>query len=522
MLKSVVRAGLPVLPAAALSLVAALSLALSGPAAAQTAETAMRYPAEGLPILDCDPASPVPADSCILRLPPSLGRGRIEKEELDESGAAFDFIDSASRLPGGLVRSRSIVLIDLSPGVNGARKPTWRSERAMISRLVQSLPAGEEVALYGFNESLDRLSGFTTDHAALARQVEALELHGANTRIATNVRDAIGVLGAEDKALLRHLIVVSDGREEGQRDPGEVTAAAIANGVTVSGLAMLWGAVGVPENGAGMDYLQLLSEGTLGETRAIQLRASSDGEPQLSAFIAGLRGSIEGSGLIVPEGTPAAADITVVLNRRVPGEAGGVSEERARARFVPAAERNGEPAPPPEPAGWLEGSWLGVKVMWWLAGALGLALVAGLAAALLLARRGREAEPEPDLGAGDLPWDGDGDTAFGHSPPDPAPAAPAGPALAYLLRDDTGTRMPIRVPRVTIGRASASDVEIADASISRLHAELERQRDGSFQLSDAGSLNGTFLNGRKLEAPVPVKPGDIITLGKVRLRFSQA
>lgn len=510
---SIARSCLLAVAGAAMS--AALALSAAPPAMAQDSGVPMKYPGDGLPILDCDPAPPVPADSCILRVPPSLKRGKIEKEELGEASGAFNFIDDTGRLPGGLEMSRSIVLIDLSPGVNGARKPTWPRERAMIARLIRALPADQEVALYGFNEGLDRLVGFTTDHGALARQVEALELRGANTRIATNVRDAIRLLGKEDKVVFRHLIVISDGREEGERDPAEVTSTAIAEGVTVSGLAMLWGPVGAPANGAGMDYLQLLSEGTRGETRAIQLRAQGNGEPELSAFIEGVRGAMDGSGLIVPDGAPVAAEISVVLNRPVPGQAGRYSEERAQARFVPAAERHGPPPPPPEEPGWLDRDWLGLRILWWLMGAGALALAGGLLAAMLLARRGSQEESEVD----DLDWnEGSGATEMPVAPPAPA----AGPALAYLLRDDNGTRVPIRVPRVTIGRASNCDVEIADASISRLHAELEQQRDGSFLLSDAGSLNGTLLNDHRIKAPQSVKPGDIITVGKIRLRFSQA
>lgn len=499
------------------AVVAALSLTIisAGEPVAQTEGAALRYPAEGLPILDCDPASPMPADSCVLRVPPSLKRGKIEKKELDEAKAAFNFTNQSNNLPAGIVLSRSMVLVDLSPGVNGARKPSWARERAMIAKMLRALPQDDQVALYGFNETLERLSDFTTDHDALARQVEALDLRGANTRIATNVRDAVELLGAQNDAIVKSVIVVSDGREEGERDPAEVARTAIDKGVTISGLAMLWGPIGAPENGAGMDYLQLLTEGTLGETRSIQLRGTEAEDDHLATFIEGLRAAHGSSGLILPEGDPVAADITVVMQRPIPGQPGQFSDEQARARFIPAAERHGQPpAPNAEKTAWLDRNWLGIGMIWWLVGALAAALFLGLAIALLSRRK---ADLQPD----DINWD-EGDAGLPVAAAPPTPATPLGPPLAYLLREDDGSRVTIRAPRVTIGRSSNCDIEIGDGSISRLHAELVQRPDGGFQLSDAGSLNGTLLNGRKLDGSLPIKPGDILTLGKVRLRFSQA
>lgn len=503
-----------------------LALALAAPAVAQTEGPALRFPAEGPPILDCDPAAPMPADSCVLRVPPRHQRIKIVGDGIDGSEPTFEFATRAAELPEGIVLSRSMVLIDLSPGANGGRKATWARERAMIAGVLRALPEGEQVALYGFNENLERLADFTDDRAALAGLVDQLELRGANTRIATNVRDAIDILGDQTGAIVRDLIVISDGREEGRRDPAEVARMAIDKGVTVSGLAMLWGPVGAPENGAGLDYLQMLGEGTLGETRGIQLRGAPEEEAQVTAFIEGIAAAHRGSGLILPRGEAIAADITVVMNRPLPGQPGAFSEAQAKARFLPAATRHG-PAPAEAPeaaaetrAGWLSDSWMGVRILWWVVGASVATLALGLAITLALSRR-RPGEELPPEAAGEATgWAGPADA--GQAEALPGVRAPAGPPLAYLVRDDTGSRVTIRAPRVTIGRSSTCDIEIADGSISRLHAELEQRRDGSFQLSDAGSLNGTLLNGRKLDGPQQIRPGDILTLGKVPLRFSKA
>jgi len=69
---------------------------------------------------------------------------------------------------------------------------------------------------------------------------------------------------------------------------------------------------------------------------------------------------------------------------------------------------------------------------------------------------------------------------------------------------------------VTIGRGTDADVVIDNTAISRLHATLALQ-GGIYLLTDLQSLNGTFVNGRKVENTVPITPRDTVELGKFRL-----
>ncbi len=57
-----------------------------------------------------------------------------------------------------------------------------------------------------------------------------------------------------------------------------------------------------------------------------------------------------------------------------------------------------------------------------------------------------------------------------------------------------------------------------DANVSRQHAEL-RPRGGSWVLTDLGSTNGSSVNGRRIDAPTVVKPGDEIELGTSVMTF---
>lgn len=484
-----------------------------------------RFPESGLAIIDCAPRAPVPGDSCILRVPPSQKRGRIEKRELGEATAEFEFVRDPGRFGAGLKLSSTLILLDLSPGPNGARGATWRTERAMIADFLRAMPRQESIALYGFNETIERLADFTTDVQYLASLVEKLELRGTNTRIASGTKSAISILRQQENTILKNLILITDGDEEGARDPSEVTAEAIKSGVTVSALGMLWRPVGDAANGNGMDYLTLLTEGTLGTTQAVQLRRNALAKEELNSFIGRVKGSLSGSGLIAPVGQPVASDIIVTMQRPVIGQSGLMQEENIQARFIPVAERNIPVEIPEEKtafAAFFDGEWFGYPKLWWVIGVGALTLgVLVVVALLILASKRKAANAEDEL---DFPV---GDDDLGDLDPLPV-AAPlqtqiraAPPILAYLVRKDSDERLAVRKARTTIGRSESTDLIVADGSVSRLHAELERRNDGNFYLSDAGSLNGTKLNGKKLTGAKQVKPGDVVVFGSVELRFAQ-
>jgi pSer/pThr/pTyr-binding forkhead associated (FHA) protein len=72
---------------------------------------------------------------------------------------------------------------------------------------------------------------------------------------------------------------------------------------------------------------------------------------------------------------------------------------------------------------------------------------------------------------------------------------------------------------LTIGRQNA-DVTIDDAQISRRHAVLRPHADG-LEVEDLGSSNGTFVDGRRIEAPTLVGDGAQVKLGVTVLEVEQ-
>ena len=68
-----------------------------------------------------------------------------------------------------------------------------------------------------------------------------------------------------------------------------------------------------------------------------------------------------------------------------------------------------------------------------------------------------------------------------------------------------------------IGRSLAADVRFDDATVSRRHALIVHQADGTRVLDDR-SLNGVYVNGRRVEWS-PLKDGDQILVGRHTLYF---
>jgi len=92
------------------------------------------------------------------------------------------------------------------------------------------------------------------------------------------------------------------------------------------------------------------------------------------------------------------------------------------------------------------------------------------------------------------------------------------------LKFENGALVDLNFWENTIGRARASDVFINYQSISRNHAALNRDDKGNWHVYDVESKTGVVVNGKKIEGAVgvPVKSGDAIELGGVRLTFVAA
>jgi hypothetical protein len=121
---------------------------------------------------------------------------------------------------------------------------------------------------------------------------------------------------------------------------------------------------------------------------------------------------------------------------------------------------------------------------------------------------------------------GGADTTMAYTPDEVDDASPLedlgmeGPALVVRSGGGrTGEHFVPRDERTSIGRSPDCDIFLDDVTVSRHHAVLIRESNG-FVIEDQGSLNGTFVNRRRIES-AELAHGDELQIGKYRLTFLQ-
>ena len=81
-----------------------------------------------------------------------------------------------------------------------------------------------------------------------------------------------------------------------------------------------------------------------------------------------------------------------------------------------------------------------------------------------------------------------------------------------------GKRMVVAPGGAVIGRSRDCDIVLADSNVSRRHAEIRPSGQG-WLIQDLGSTNGVRVNGRAINGPHPLEPGDSVQLGTVDISF---
>jgi FHA domain len=130
-------------------------------------------------------------------------------------------------------------------------------------------------------------------------------------------------------------------------------------------------------------------------------------------------------------------------------------------------------------------------------------------------------------GARLIPDDAGAETTLAYRPgeEEDAPAATLPGAgvegTAIVVRSGggrAGEAYALELDRLLIGRAPECDIFLDDVTVSRRHAVLTR-RGRTFVIEDLGSLNGTFVNRRRVDAATPLEDGDELQIGKYKLAF---
>jgi pSer/pThr/pTyr-binding forkhead associated (FHA) protein len=107
---------------------------------------------------------------------------------------------------------------------------------------------------------------------------------------------------------------------------------------------------------------------------------------------------------------------------------------------------------------------------------------------------------------------------------DPGEAAPPRDTLqegaSLVIRSGggrAGETYALRADRISVGRHPDSTIFLDDVTVSRNHAVVERE-GGAWYIADEGSLNGTYVNRRRVERQL-LTDGDELQIGKYKLTF---
>jgi hypothetical protein len=111
--------------------------------------------------------------------------------------------------------------------------------------------------------------------------------------------------------------------------------------------------------------------------------------------------------------------------------------------------------------------------------------------------------------------------------PKGAPPAPDVTIVARVTRRDGIHDVPLIFKpggkRLNVGRVSDNDLSLNETSVSKIHATLVLNIEGTLLVADTGSTNGTFINGRRIaygEAR-QIEAGDVVGFGDVEVRFKR-
>ncbi len=404
-----------------------------------------------------------------------------------------------------------LLLVDTSdPG----RKAAVAKAAEHIGRILDSATPQQRFALASFDSELEILATLGSDSDQIRTAAKNLQAQGRTTELYRNIIKALQQLApAADEQ--RILMIFSDGLAEDRAYfNDDVVQEALRHDIAIYGL-------GYPRSVAlsvGLQSLRRLADETGGRfisaNQALDLPQSFLDTPFASLTDTGALGidisvkdsKISGGQLVkllletssgpvtanipVRITPPVAAPIVKVVEVEVPKI---IEVTRVIEKPAPKSQAATQPSAPSI------SSKQAIPLWYWIAavGILGLSLLI-----LLLVLWGqRRGTPVTTIPA---------------SEPNPV----ALHTLARLsLLNDGGQSHPISTVTYRIGRLADNDLMIPDSSISRHHAEIRRDRSGGFKIIDLDSMNGVFVNGKKIRESV-LKEADILEVGDVRMTFS--
>ena len=148
----------------------------------------------------------------------------------------------------------------------------------------------------------------------------------------------------------------------------------------------------------------------------------------------------------------------------------------------------------------------------------------GIATRLVAAEAGDDGGRKPEPPPPELPLEQPQQTMIYRPPaevePVPEDTPPPPPEREIVTLSVGGRKHEVTSPRVVLGRSRSCDVTIPDVNVSRRHAEIA-QEGATYWVIDLDSMNGTAVNGRRVERE-KLRDGDKITVGSTDIVFGRA
>jgi hypothetical protein len=359
-------------------------------------------------------------------------------------------------------------IVAMTVDTSGSIRPELLDQiKQLATQVLESLPSGSQVAVFGFNDQSSLVLERTSDAEAVQQAVQGLQRAGRYTALYDALYDASRYL-KEAPPARKAILLVTDGKDENsavQIDDG--LRVAVENHIPVIAIG-----VGRVEE----QVMRRIAKLTVGEYAPI---GEASGEA-IATRVASLPAP-------APEAPPAA----------------------------PVASSGGGSAglAPPPAAG--RASWLWPAV-------LGVVAIAGIGAFFVLRQRRAGAESESAL-HGVPSGDGDADSTVVMRNPDAGFVEKTvmlrvKPTLTVTKGVDLNQVYDLSPESaISIGRAPTNDIPVNDVAVSGEHCRI-RPEGAMFVLHDLESTNGTFVNEKRITRQA-LNEGDVIRVGETHLTF---
>lgn len=368
--------------------------------------------------------------------------------------------------PSSADRSVLLFLIDTS---NPRRTTIVANQREMLAEIVARAKPHHRLGIAKFDKALEILAPIGADSGELKAAIDSLRAQGLTTELYRSTLDAIRIT-ANTPASRHAVVLLSDGMaEDVAYDHHDVVQLAQQNGVMIYGIGY---AASVAQSPA-LQRIRRLAEASGGpyvEAGATH-RLNSDFVDRFYQFLDG-----GGAVSIDLSGHYGQQELTLMFNLAD----GTPFFEHTFSLLLPDPPQPVAPSSPKDKAASPLVSGSSGELIWVIAAFLFLLLLL-----VYLFFRLRY------------------------------------PPLARLEDlDNEGRAFVIRQRASRLGRDPACEIVLANGSVSSYHADLKRNRDDTFTLTDLGSSNGTLVNGESIRQ-IGLQHGDLIELGEVRLRFQR-